>query len=152
YWQVTPLQLASATAALANRGHWVKPRLALRIGEQPVPEELPGTLPDIELANDNWWDRVYSGMEKVLSGSEGTARRTGVGLEYRMGASQARPRCSRLVKISAITRKSSKSAYVITRFSWRLRPSTTHKIAVSVIVEKRGGGGSTHAAHFGTGR
>ncbi|HBM44976.1 MAG TPA: penicillin-binding protein 2, partial [Halomonas sp.] len=85
YWQVTPLQLASATAALANRGHWVKPRLALRIGEEPVPAELPDTLPDIQLANDNWWDRVYSGMEKVLSGSEGTARRTGVGLEYRMG-------------------------------------------------------------------
>ena len=57
----------------------MKPRLAQRIGEEPVPAELPDTLPDIQLANDNWWDRVYSGMEKVLSGSEGTARRESFG-------------------------------------------------------------------------
>ncbi|MCA1768995.1 MAG: penicillin-binding protein 2 [Halomonas sp.] len=85
YWQVTPLQLATATAVLANRGQWVKPRLASRIGDTPVPARVPETPPDIEIPNDTWWDRIFSGMEKVLSGHEGTARRTGVGLEYRMG-------------------------------------------------------------------
>lgn len=106
YWQVTPLQLASATAALANRGHWVKPRLALEVGNQPVPRDLPDTLPDIELDNEGWWGRIFSGMEKVLTGSEGTARRTGVGLEYRMGGKSGTAQVFRWGRINAITQKS----------------------------------------------
>ncbi len=84
YWQVTPLQLATATAVLANRGEWVMPRLASHVGDREVPQRLPGTKRDITVSNPLWWDRVFSGMEKVLTGHEGTARRTGVGLEYRM--------------------------------------------------------------------
>ncbi|MDL4863651.1 penicillin-binding protein 2, partial [Halomonas elongata] len=84
YLQITPLQLATATAVLANRGDWVRPRLALEVGDELVPTDLPDTPPDIEIANDKWWDDVISGMEEVLSGNEGTARRAGAGLEYRM--------------------------------------------------------------------
>jgi penicillin-binding protein 2 len=50
YWQVTPLQLATATAVLANRGEWVKPRLASRIGDEPVPSRVPETPEDIEIS------------------------------------------------------------------------------------------------------
>ena len=147
YWQVTPLQLASATAALANRGHWVKPRLALRIGEQPVPEELPDTLPDIELANDNWWDRVYSGMEKVLSGSEGTARRTGVGLEYRMGGKSGTAQVFSLGQDQRYNAEELEERLRDHALFMAFAPIEEPKIAVSVIVENAGGG-STHAAHL----
>lgn len=147
YWQVTPLQLAAATATLANRGHWVRPRLALRIGDEPVPQDLPDTLPDIELENDAWWDRVYNGMEKVLSGSEGTARRTGVGLEYRMGGKSGTAQVFSLGQ---------DQRYNADELAERLRdhalfigfaPIDDPQIAVSVIVENAGGG-STHAAHL----
>ena len=147
YWQVTPLQLASATAALANRGHWVKPRLALRIGEQPVPEELPDTLPDIELANDNWWDRVYSGMEKVLSGSEGTARRTGVGLEYRMGGKSGTAQVFSLGQDQRYNAEELEERLRDHALFMAFAPIDDPQIAVSVIVENAGGG-STHAAHL----
>jgi penicillin-binding protein 2 len=147
YWQVTPLQLASATAALANRGHWVKPRLAQRIGEEPVPAELPDTLPDIQLANDNWWDRVYSGMEKVLSGSEGTARRTGVGLEYRMGGKSGTAQVFSLGQDQRYNAEELEERLRDHALFMAFAPIEEPKIAVSVIVENAGGG-STHAAHL----
>ena len=147
YWQVTPLQLASATAALANRGHWGKPRLALRIGEEPVPAELPDTLPDIQLANDNWWDRVYSGMEKVLSGSEGTARRTGVGLEYRMGGKSGTAQVFSLGQDQRYNAEELEERLRDHALFMAFAPIEEPKIAVSVIVENAGGG-STHAAHL----
>jgi len=147
YWQVTPLQLASATAALANRGHWVKPRLAQRIGEEPVPAELPDTLPDIQLANDNWWDRVYSGMEKVLSGSEGTARRTGVGLEYRMGGKSGTAQVFSLGQDQRYNAEELEERLRNHALFMAFAPIEEPKIAVSVIVENAGSG-STHAAHL----
>ncbi|MDY7115281.1 penicillin-binding protein 2 [Halomonas sp. SSL-5] len=147
YWQLTPLQLATATAVLANRGHWVKPRLARSLGGEALPEPLPDTPEDIELANEGWWDRVFSGMEKVISGHEGTARRTGVGLEYRMGGKSGTAQVFSLGQ---------DQKYNADELAERLRdhalfmafaPIEEPQIAVSVIVENAGGG-STHAAHL----
>lgn len=147
YWQVTPLQLASATGALANRGHWVRPRLAHQVGDEPLPRDLPDTLADITLDNDAWWDRVFSGMEKVLSGSEGTSRRTGAGLEYRMGGKSGTAQVFSLGQ---------DQRYNASELEERLRdhalfvafaPVEDPQIAVSVIVENAGGG-STHASQL----
>ncbi|SDM71843.1 penicillin-binding protein 2 [Franzmannia pantelleriensis] len=147
YWQVTPLQLAAATGVLANRGKWVKPRLAKRIGDQEQQTVLPETLGDIVLDNEAWWDKVFSGAEKVLSGSEGTARRTGVGLDYRMGGKSGTAQVFSLGQ---------DQRYDADELAERLRdhalfvayaPLEDPQIAVSVIVENAGGG-STHAAHL----
>ncbi|MCO7246863.1 penicillin-binding protein 2 [Halomonas sp. Mc5H-6] len=147
YWQVTPLQLATATATLANRGHWVKPRLARKIGDTPLARDLPDTPDDINLAQDDWWDSVFSGMEKVVSGREGTARRTGEGLEYRMGGKSGTAQVFSLGQ---------DQRYNADELEERLRdhalfiafaPIEDPQIAVSVIVENAGGG-STHAAHL----
>ena len=147
YWQVTPLQLATATAVLANRGEWVKPRLASRIGGESVGLALPDTLPALHIDNDHWWDRVFSGMEKVLTGHEGTARRTGVGLEYRMGGKSGTAQVFSLGQ---------DQRYNADELAERLRdhalfmafaPLDDPQIAVAVIVENAGGG-STHAAHL----
>ncbi|MCZ0928441.1 MULTISPECIES: penicillin-binding protein 2 [Halomonadaceae] len=147
YWQVTPLQLATATATLANRGDWVKPRMARKIGDKPLERDLPDTPEDINLAQDDWWDSVFSGMEKVVSGREGTARRTGVGLEYRMGGKSGTAQVFSLGQ---------DQRYDADELEERLRdhalfiafaPIEDPQIAVSVIVENAGGG-STHAAHL----
>ncbi|WP_299230783.1 penicillin-binding protein 2 [uncultured Halomonas sp.] len=147
YWQVTPLQLATATAVLANRGEWVKPRLAMRLGDEALPSPLAETPQDIDLGNEAWWDRVFSGMEKVISGREGTARRTGVGLEYRMGGKSGTAQVFSLGQ---------DQKYNADELAERLRdhalfmafaPVEAPRIAVAVIVENAGGG-STHAAHL----
>ncbi|UXZ55911.1 penicillin-binding protein 2 [Halomonas sp. 7T] len=147
YWQVTPLQLASATAVLANRGQWVKPRLALEVGEQPLPRDLPDALPNIELDNDTWWNRVFSGMEKVLTGSEGTARRTGVGLDYRMGGKSGTAQVFSLGQDQRYNAEELEERLRDHALFMAFAPLEDPQIAVSVIVENAGGG-STHAAHL----
>ncbi len=147
YWQVTPLQLATATAVLANRGEWVKPRLARRIDDEPVPQELPDTPDDITIANDAWWDRIFSGMEKVLSGSEGTARRTGVGLEYRMGGKSGTAQVFSLGQDQKYNAEELAERLRDHALFMAFAPLEDPQIAVSVIVENAGGG-STHAAHL----
>lgn len=147
YWQVTPLQLASATAALANRGHWVKPRLALEIGDELVPRDLPDTLPDIQLDNEGWWARIFSGMEKVLTGHEGTARRTGVGLEYRMGGKSGTAQVFSLGQDQRYNAAELEERLRDHALFMAFAPLGNPQIAVSVIVENAGGG-STHAAHL----
>ncbi|WP_447556098.1 penicillin-binding protein 2 [Vreelandella sp. EE22] len=147
YWQITPLQLASATATLANRGHWVKPHLAKEIGSQALPEVLPNTLDDIQLSNDGWWDRVFNGMEKVLTGSEGTARRTGVGLEYRMGGKSGTAQVFSLGQDQRYNAEELEERLRDHALFMAFAPIEAPQIAVSVIVENAGGG-STHAAHL----
>ncbi|WP_447895791.1 penicillin-binding protein 2 [Vreelandella sp. GE22] len=147
YWQITPLQLASATATLANRGHWVKPHLARTIGGEPLAMPLPNTLEDIQLDNDGWWDRVFSGMEKVLSGSEGTARRTGVGLEYRMGGKSGTAQVFSLGQDQRYNADELEERLRDHALFMAFAPIDDPQIAVSVIVENAGGG-STHAAHL----
>ncbi|MHB0776983.1 penicillin-binding protein 2 [Halomonas sp. WWR20] len=147
YWMNTPLQLATAEAVLANRGHWVRPHLASQVGKRDVAPPFPDTKPDIELSNDNWWDRVFNGMEKVVSGREGTARRIGVGLEYRMAGKSGTAQVFSLGQ---------DQKYDADELAERLRdhalftafaPVEDPKIAVAIIVENAGGG-SSHAAHL----
>ncbi|MGS2743783.1 penicillin-binding protein 2 [Halomonas sp. LS-001] len=147
YWQITPLQLAAATATLANRGHWVKPRLASKIGDEPVPTDLPNTPDDIELTNDNWWNSIFNGMEKVLSGREGTARRTGVGLEYRMGGKSGTAQVFSLGQDQRYNAAELEERLRDHALFMAFAPLEDPQIAVSVIVENAGGG-STHAAHL----
>lgn len=147
YWQLTPLQLATATAVLANRGQWVKPRLAQRVGDEEVPVELPGTPPDITLDNEGWWDRIFSGMEKVVSGQEGTARRIGKDLEYRMAGKSGTAQVFSLGQDQKYNADELKERLRDHALFTAFAPAEDPQIAVAVIVENVGGG-STHAAHL----
>lgn len=81
YMLATPLQLATATAVLANRGKWVTPRLIYAHNDEldtiPHPD-----IPDIKLQNEQHWDRMFRAMEKVISSPRGTARRLRARLKY----------------------------------------------------------------------
>lgn len=145
YLQITPLQLATATATLANKGDWVKPRLARTIDGEPLPRELPDTPDDIEVDNASGWQTVFNGMEKVLSGREGTARRSGKGLEYRMAGKSGTAQVFSLGQ---------DERYNAEELAERLRdhalfiafaPIDDPQIAVAIIVENVGGG-SSHAS------
>lgn len=77
----TPLQLATATAVMANRGKWVVPRLIA--AHNDVPEDVPhGDIPDIQLNDDDNWDKMFESMRKVISGHNGTARGLQARLEF----------------------------------------------------------------------
>ncbi|GAA0557593.1 penicillin-binding protein 2 [Halomonas salifodinae] len=145
YWMVTPLQLATATAVLANRGEWVTPHLARAVGDEPV--VMAPDHESIRLDNDQWWDRVFAGMEQVLTGHEGTARRTGVGLEYRMGGKSGTAQVFSLGQDQRYNAEELAERLRDHALFMAFAPLEDPRIAVSVIVENAGGG-STHAAHL----
>ncbi|MDH2244697.1 penicillin-binding protein 2 [Pseudomonas sp. GD03855] len=82
YMQATPLQLAQATALMATRGKWIRPHLARSIGGR-VPVD-PDPVPDIQLRDPRFWDYANHGMEQVLHGARGTARKVGDSSVYRI--------------------------------------------------------------------
>ena len=82
YMQSTPLQLAQATSLMATKGKWIRPRLAKHI-EGVVPVD-PEPLPDIELHDPRYWDAAINGMEEVMHGARGTARKVGDTSLYRI--------------------------------------------------------------------
>jgi penicillin-binding protein 2 len=117
------------------------------IGDTPLPEVLPETPADIELSSDSWWDDVFQGMEKVLTGREGTARRTGVGLDYRMGGKSGTAQVFSLGQDQRYDAEELEERLRDHALFMAFAPLENPQIAVSVIVENAGGG-STHAAHL----
>lgn len=71
---VTPLQLATATAVLANHGQWKVPRL-IYAHNNKIDDIQHGDIPDIELKNQRDWERMSQAMAKVISDPHGTAHR-----------------------------------------------------------------------------
>ncbi|WP_217476178.1 penicillin-binding protein 2 [Stutzerimonas stutzeri] len=81
YMQATPLQLAQATALMATHGKWIRPHLAKSLeGQAPVD---PEPMPDIQLRDPRYWKAAINGMEQVLHGARGTAKKVGDTMKYR---------------------------------------------------------------------
>lgn len=133
----TPIQLARATAILANRGTKVVPHLL----KQPVAPE--GHIP---IHNRKNWEVVIKGMEAVLHDPHGTAQRVGrLITPYRMagktGTAQVKGlRAEEEYDESSIPFNHRDHALFI-----GFAPVDAPQIAVSVIVE-HGGSGSKGAA------
>ena len=126
FFLATPLQLATATALIANRGEWVEPRLLKDIrGDRPVAEFLPAsTHKPLDLKNPDDWEYVVDTMEEVMHGTRGTAV-----VPQRVPATvwpvkPVLPRCSAWVKTKNTMPRRSASACGITRCLSALPPQT----------------------------
>jgi len=73
YIEVTPLQLATATAILANRGMHLKPHLlyAIQSPNDKIFNIQPTEEPPVILNNPQNWTTVIHAMSKVISGMTG---------------------------------------------------------------------------------
>lgn len=143
----TPLQLATATALIANRGEWVEPRLLRDIlGDRSVEEFLPGeTHEPLKLKDTSDWEFIADAMAEVMHGAKGTARAVGRGASYRMAGKTGTAQVFSLAE---------DEEYDADEIRERLRdhamfvgfaPLKNPQIAVAVIVENGGGGSSTAA-------
>ncbi len=84
FTQVTPMQLARATATLANKGHVVTPYLAERIIEQGREIVIQRTEPSqIELKPANVQD-IIDAMIHVVHSPRGTAKRIAKDLDFQI--------------------------------------------------------------------
>ncbi|MCU7854721.1 MAG: penicillin-binding protein 2, partial [Candidatus Thiodiazotropha sp. (ex Lucinoma borealis)] len=75
YFLATPLQLASATATLANRGHRIRPRVVAAIEQTDgTLRESPMIIDDLQPINPDHWTQIIDAMSLVVEGTRGTAR------------------------------------------------------------------------------
>jgi penicillin-binding protein 2 len=144
FMAVTPLQLATATAVLANRGKWEVPRLLA--AENDVTTAFPhGDIPDITLTNDSDWDRMFTAMDHVITGTHGTARALRANLDFPIAGKTG---TAQVVGIEQDAEYDSEALQERLRdHAWFMAFSPIDKpqIAIAVIVENGESSGRTAA-------
>jgi len=87
YMLATPLQLASATAAVATRGTRFEPHLVAAVEDALTGERTlvsPRRVDDVRVDNQAHWDAVIGGMHDVMQSVRGTAWAVGGNAPYQM--------------------------------------------------------------------
>ncbi|MGH8079914.1 MAG: penicillin-binding protein 2 [Lysobacter sp.] len=147
YWVVTALQLARGTAAIANGGHLRQLHLVREIRTGYESPWVPKVLEPTTLITDNpaHLQAVHEGMESTIHGARGTAKTMARGAPYRMaGKTGTAQKVSRKGNVSMNPHS----------LPFHLRhqalfvgyaPADNPTIAVAVMVEHGGYGGSTAA-------
>jgi penicillin-binding protein 2 len=145
FMQVTPLQLAHATATLANQGQSLTPHLAEEIvfADHTTPPELAG--PHTLSLHQNNIDSVIRGMINVVHGAHGTAGRLAKAINYQIagktGTAQVfTVRQDEKYNENAISFKMRDHALFVA-----FAPASDPQIAVAVIAEHGGHGGTVAA-------
>ena len=147
YLLATPLQIAAATAAVAARGLRFRPRAVIRVRGNGKAENLPAeSLPPVAARRSGQWARVLAGMQAVVHGRRGTARRIGQDLGYRMAGKTG--------TAQVVHQPDRTSPDDLDSIPWERRdhalfaafaPVEDPRIAVAVVIE-HGGSGSRTAA------
>ncbi|WP_296246745.1 penicillin-binding protein 2 [Pseudomonas sp. UBA4194] len=143
YMQATPLQLAQATALVANKGKWNRPRLARSIEGAPPVDENP--VPDIILRNTSDWAKVTHGMEMVMQGARGTARKAAIGAKYRIAGKSGTAQVVAIRQGEKYDRSKVQERHRDHALFVGFAPADNPRIVVSVMVEN-GESGSGVAA------
>jgi penicillin-binding protein 2 len=145
YMLATPLQLASATAALANNGTRMKPFLKLVEEDPQTGEKLettPAVISDHEHQEDAL-DLVKASMVDVTTSPRGTARRIGLNSPFLIAAKTG---TAQVISIKQNEKYNEEEVALRHRdhaLFIAYAPADAPEIAVAVIAENGGHGGST---------
>ena len=143
YMQATPLQLAQATALIANKGVWNRPHLAKTIEGQPPVDENP--MDNIVLRDKSDWAKVTHGMEQVMHNARGTARKAAIGSQYRIAGKSGTAQVVAIKQGEKYDRNKLQERHRDHALFVAFAPADDPKIVVSVMVEN-GESGSGVAA------
>ncbi|MFT4721486.1 MAG: penicillin-binding protein 2 [Candidatus Azotimanducaceae bacterium] len=149
---VTPLQLATAVAVIANRGKMVTPRMLKAGGGASLASARP-QLPDVDHIPDAYWDLMTESMSMVVHrgnmgfGENGTAWAY-IGrddIAYRMAGKSGTAQVvgipqGELYEADELTERQRKHAWFVA-----FAPIENPTIAIAVLVEN-GGGGSQYGS------
>jgi len=145
YHQVTPLQLARATATLANRGVIVTPYLVDRIAtlteSKPGPARQLGSIP---LKSENIND-VVNGMINVVHSQRGTAKGISKNINYQIAGKTGTAQVLGIKQNAKYNENDIDFKYRDHALFIAFAPADNPKIAVAVVVENGGHGGSVAA-------
>jgi penicillin-binding protein 2 len=149
---VTPLQLATMTTVIANRGHWVRPRMLMSSSAPLAEDDPPPPLPPIHGVSPSDWERMVASMEDVVHRGDLGYRQSGTAwfhigrnIGYRMAGKSG---TAQVVEIRQGQRYNADELQEFQRnHAWFIAfaPAESPRIALAVLVE-HGGGGSSVAA------
>ena len=148
----TPMQLATATMVIANRGEWINPRMLKTMSgadaegnpfELQVPERKQ--MAKVELKRDSYWDYIIQSMVDVMHGKKGTARRHGKDSEYKIAGKTGTAQVVRIKQDEEYDAEKLAERHRDHGLFVGFAPAEDPKIVVAVVVEN-GGGGSSAAA------
>jgi penicillin-binding protein 2 len=148
FFLATPLQLATATATLANRGQRIRPSIVRAEQEAGSTALLPHT-PQIEetvsVSDPKNWDTVINAMIDVVNSAHGTARHIGLNSRYKIAGKTGTAQVFGLKQEERYDAKHIEEKLRDHALFIAFAPADDPKIAVAVIVE-HGGAGSSVAA------
>ncbi len=145
---VTPLQLASATATLANRGVRVRPRLVQEIEDIHSGEKnriWPQQINEIPKVEQEHWDQIIQAMQDVVHSPTGTARRLSKDIPYTIAGKTGTAQVIGIKQDEKYDETKIAKKYHDHGLFVAFAPVEEPEIAVAVIVEN-GGSGSSSAA------
>ncbi len=148
YVLTTPLQLAQATAVLANRGKRVQPRLvkALQDPSTHTIDDIPTVVTDtIHFANPAHWDQMIAAMTEVVHGRHGTARAIGKDAPYLIAGKTGTAQVFTIKQDEQYDEESLDDRLKDHSLFVGYAPVGNPQIALAVIVENGGSGSSTAA-------
>ncbi|MFT7413868.1 MAG: penicillin-binding protein 2 [Methylophagaceae bacterium] len=146
--QMTPIQLAHATAVLAMRGIDISPRVvrASRPTGQSELQLFPAqTYESLPMGSSHNWEAVIDSMVEVVHGTRGTARHIGKDLPFKVAGKTG------TAQVFSIKQDEEYDAEILARklhdhaLFIAFAPAENPQFVVAVIVE-HGGGGGTMAA------
>lgn len=137
YWTSTPLQLASSTAILANKGRRFTPHLLKTFKDDKVTIDAPiHELPPIELNNPRNWDIINEAMRQTADKSRFTdatytaAMKTGTAQVFSVGKDEK-------YNADTIAEHLRDNALIVA-----YAPYENPRIALAVVLENAGWGGA----------
>ncbi len=148
YMLMTPVQLASVTAILANRGVAITPHL-LRLTENPVRQLPESTIvteqKQIQLQQEEFYDQVIESMRRVVHGFNGTAKGIRTGMLYEMAGKTGTAQVVGIPQGQKYEEENIPKKYRDHALFVGFAPLDDPKIAIAVIVENGGSGGKVAA-------
>ena len=145
YLQVTPLQLARATATLANKGKVVTPFLVRNIvSSQGSHQRTGANNNDIPLNQDNI-NTVINGMINVIHSEHGTAKGINRNISYQIAGKTGTAQVTGIKQGAKYNENNIDFKFRDHALFVSFAPANDPKIAVAVVVENGGHGGSVAA-------
>ena len=150
YWQVTPLQMAQATARLAMRGGGFQPHM-VHAYEDPLTGTVTGVtpipLPPFDGDQPKDFEAVISTMESVMHEPGGTAYRVGKDAPYRIAGKTGTAQVAGLSQTEEGAPTLDSTPKHLRDHAWFMAfaPVDKPRIAIAVLAEHAGHGGSVAA-------
>lgn len=164
YILATPLQLAVATAKLANRGREIEPTIVRAVRHPSVaegamphafvdrdevgPQESGETVQQVRPGGEYqeaYYRRIVGAMTDVVHGDRGTARGSGRGAEYRFAGKTGTAQVIGLAQGESYNENAIPKRFRDHALFIAFAPVENPQIAVAVIAENGGGGSRTAA-------